>query len=162
MVTSVLGFAFAMSGVGCVTSNQIDIELHNDQPTFYIYAPIVTWSTKPVRINAFAVAGPDEAYWEIRTLTPDGVPASGLEINYGELPEDFEQITPANNGRAKDLQQGETYYVGATGPNDETWRAVFALPVSRFGAPPKRGEADETEPAKVDVSNPQPDARIAE
>jgi len=154
-------FALA-SGLGCLGPNQIDIDIEKDQPTFFVYAPIWTWNMKPVRINALAVASEDEAYWEIRTLTPDGVPAAGLEIHYGELPEDFEQITPANNGRAKDLVPGETCFVGATGPNDETWRAIFALPVSRYGAPPKRDfEPDET-PAKIDVTTPKPAARIAD
>lgn len=150
------------AGPGCVASNQIDIEIENDEPIFYINAPIWTWNMKPVRISALAVAAANEAYWEIRTETPDGVPAAGLEIRYGELPEDFEQVTPPNNGRAKDLVPGETCFVGATGPDDETWRAVFALPVSRFGAPPKRDFEPDGEPAKIDLSNPQPGARIAE
>ena len=157
-----LGVIVCVGNLACVTSNQIDIELRGNQPTLYIDAPIWTWNFRPVRINALAVANDNEALWEIRTATPDGVPAAGLEIHYGEVPEDFEQISPPNNGRAKDLAQGETYYVGATGPNDETWRAVFALPVSRFGAPPKQTDEPTSQPAKIDVSQPQPGARIAE
>lgn len=159
LIRHVLLTALLMSwafGVGCVSSNQLDIELEDDEPTFFVYAPLWTWSGKPVRINALAVASSNESYWEIRTRTPDGVPAAGLEIRYGELPEDFEQTTPPNSGRAKDLAPGETYYVGATGPDDETWRAVFALPVGRFGLPPKPEFEPEPEPAKIDVSQPQP------
>lgn len=162
MAVTPLSAVLVVGSLGCVTSNQIDIELHENQPTLYIDAPIWTWTFRPVRINALAVANESEAFWEIRTKTPDGVPAAGLEIHYGEVPQDFEQITPANNARAKDLAQGETYYVGATGPNQETWRAVFALPVSRFGTPPKHGNEATSQPAKIDVTQPQPGARIAE
>ncbi len=145
-----------MSGIGCTGANHIDIEIQDDQPKFFINAPIWTWPGEPVRINALAVASNNESFWEIRTLTPEGIPAAGIEIRYGTLPDEFEQITPLNNGRAKDLAPGETYYIGATGPDDQTWRAVFALPVSRFGTPPNPADTAEPDPVKIDLSNPQP------
>jgi len=150
------------AALACSDDSRIIIEFDGDTPILIFDQPSLTWGAPPVRVSELAIADESEAYWEIRAAHPDGAPIGGTEITYGRLPPGFEQIFPANGGRAKDITAGVAYYVGATGPNEITWRAIFALPVGRFGMPPKpEFGADET-PAKIDLSAPQPDARIAD
>lgn len=146
----------------CSHDSQILIEFDGETPIFIVDQPSLTWGVPPARMDGLAVANEKEAFWEIRSIDESGVEVGGSEIIYGQLPEGFEQITPSNGGRAKDIYPGESYYLGATGPDDATWRAIFALPVGRYGIPPKPDFEPEEAPAKIDVSKPEPAAKIAE
>lgn len=156
------GLAGLLCVAGCARESNILIEFDGDTPTFIVDQPSLMWGVPPARINALAVASEDEAFWQIETVDPNGMPMGGGTITYGQVPEGFEQVTPARGGRARDLRPGVTYYVGATGPDDATWRAIFALPVGRFGLPPKPEFGTDAPPAQIDVSKPDPDAKIAD
>jgi len=137
--------------VGCHQSNQIDITLEGERPILTLRAARWDADFQPTLVSGLAIATEGEAIWEIETSDPTGVPAADLVIPYGELPRGFVQITPPDRG-PRPLRRGETYYIGATGPDDAVWRAVFALPVSRYGIDRKPDWFEEEEPPKADLS----------
>lgn len=138
--------------IGCNQPNQIDITFDDDLPVLTLRAARWDADLQPTLINGLAIATESEALWEIETDDPTGVPAADLKIPYGELPRGFKQLSPSNR-RPRALRPGETYYVGATGPDNAVWRAVFALPVGRYGIQPQPDWLREEDPPKADLSD---------
>jgi len=137
--------------VGCQQPNQIDITFEDEQPILTLRATRWDAGLQPTLVTGLAIASEREALWEIESSDPSGVPAADLVIPYGELPRGFVQLTPSDR-RPRPLRRGVTYYIGATGPENAVWRAVFALPVSRYGIDEKPEWLEQEEPPKADLS----------
>lgn len=122
--------------IGCGNLNRIEVDLSTATPRIVISGRTWGWPFVWPRVSGIAIATDTEPVWELESVDKAGVPARNLAIIYGEVPGGFTQTYPGNDARPGRVVPGKTYFVGATGPNEETYRAIFALPVDPLGAPP--------------------------
>lgn len=130
-------FLLILASAGCRSTWPIEADLSAASPRFEMHGRTWGWPVRWPHISAFAIGADDESLWEIETIDQKGVPARQLAIVYGEVPEAFVQNHPPNNARPKPMVPGRSYFVAATGPNDEVFRTVFAVPIGPLGAPPE-------------------------
>ncbi len=152
MVPAVLCFAL-VSSLGCgardeqTVQYEIGVDLTADHPRFFFHHPTWGWPVLWPKVSELAVASDEDGLlWKLEATDPGGVAAQELAIVYGEAPDGFFQVEPQNNTRPRHLTRGRVYYVGATGPG-AVFRAVFALPVGRYGPAPRSDWAPSSQPA---------------
>lgn len=121
--------------IGCQNSYRVEVDLSNPEPRFLMHGVTWGWPVRWPRVNALAIGADDESLWEIESIEKPGVQAKNLAIIYGQTPAGFVQNYPLRDARPRTLTQGRTYFVGATGPNNEIFRTIFALPVGPMGRP---------------------------
>lgn len=129
-------FVFFLFGTGCATEYKVEVDLSTDTPRFLMHEPTWGWPFRWPRVSALAIGADEESMWEIEAADSKGLEANQLAIIYGDVPAGFVQTHPPNDARPRKLTQGRTYFVGATGPEGEIFRAIFALPVGPEGTPP--------------------------
>ncbi|MBX3396896.1 MAG: hypothetical protein KF841_16195 [Phycisphaerae bacterium] len=145
--------------IGCQNSYRVEVDLSNPEPRFLMHEVTWGWPARWPRVNALAIGADDESLWEIEAVEKSGVQAKHLAIVYGQTPAGFVQNYPPRDARPRKLTQGRTYFVGATGPNNEIFRTIFALPVGPMGRPvegefaPDRKRMDEP-PGSKDPPKP--------
>jgi len=147
-------FCFALvSPIGCggrddaAVQYDIDVDLTSDHPRFVFHHPTWGWPFRWPKVSSLAVASDEDGLlWKLEATDPDGVPAQELAIVYGETPDGFFQADPSGNVRPRALTRGRVYFVGATG-RGSVFRAVFALPVGRYGPAPRNDWAPDSQPA---------------
>ncbi len=116
---------------------EIGVDLTADHPRFVFHHPTWGWPFRWPKVSELAVASDEDGLlWKLEATNPAGQAAQELVIVYGEAPDGFSQVEPQGNARPKMLTRGRVYYVGATGPG-AVFRAVFALPVGRYGRAPR-------------------------
>jgi hypothetical protein len=152
LVPAALCFAL-VSPIGCgarddeVVQYDIDIDLTVDHARFVFHYPTWGWPIRWPTVSSLAIASDEDGLlWRLEATDPEGVPARELTIVYGETPDGFSQVDPSGNVRPRPLTRGRVYFVGATG-RGSVFRAVFALPVGRYGAPPRHDWVPDSQPA---------------
>ncbi len=125
-----------LSSTGCANEHRIEVDLSTTAPRFILTGKTWGWPFVWPRVNALAIGADSEPVWELEALDKQGVAARELAIVYGEVPKGFVQKHPGGDVRPGRLIPGKTYYVGATGPGDEVFRTIFALPMDPLGPPP--------------------------
>lgn len=126
---------------------EIGVDLSTDRPRFVLHYATLGWPFRWPKLSSLAVASDEDGLlWKLDATDPDGVAARELAIVYGETPDGFFQAEPPGNARPKSLTRGRVYFVGATGP-EAVFRAVFALPVGRYGPAPRNDWAPDSQPA---------------
>lgn len=116
---------------GCSDPTRIKVDVSAEKPRFLIHHPTWGWPFRWHRIDEFVLASDEDGVvWQLRSADAVGVQTRELAIVFGEVPMGFAQVFPAQELSPEKLKAGRTYYVGATGPKDERYKAVFALPTT--------------------------------
>ena len=127
-----LALTLCAAAFGCHDPTTIDVDISGENPRFVIHHRTWGWPFLWPRVDAFALASEEDGrMWELEARLPEGVPARDLVFEYGKIPADFRQAFPPKDSRPRKLTGGRNYYIGATGPNEERYRMVFALPMPR-------------------------------